>query len=363
MGSRCNVTEQSYDCEPASTPRLLEDVLVGKQFKQIEAGNRFTMALTTDGEVFWWGQDHGKNSSYLELPVHAFRPTLLPGLKDQKIVKLAVGHEHAIFLSNNGKLFGWGNNNDKQLCTSQLERTSVAVPITTNIPIEDVAAGFFHTFLVSPTDIGNQLYACGKNDKGQLGDGTLITRDHPVLINSTEMVGAKIRLVSGGNYHSIVGISYSCRDVADCSSHGRCLFTNVCACYTGYTGSKCELVICHGKNSSDPDVCSQRGTCDIPDKCTCKYGFSGDNCDICDGVVINGVCSYNWTTAVVIIVCSIAFVIGLSIAFSIFFGVLIALRKYPKCRMWKGYRLIREEELQDMVIGDDIIVTESYESK
>jgi len=81
-----------------------------------------------------------------------------------------------------------------------------------------------------------------------------------------------------------------------CGSHGTCVIdadyggiNNTCSCDTGYAGTLCEDIICHGKITNQDlvsDICNGRGTCVSPDNCVnCDVGWVGSNCEVrqCNG--------------------------------------------------------------------------------
>ena len=73
---------------------------------QIECGAWFTVALSSNGEVFTWGvNDFGQ----LGLGDRWRRnvPTKVESLSDERIVKIARGHNHTAALTATGKLLTW----------------------------------------------------------------------------------------------------------------------------------------------------------------------------------------------------------------------------------------------------------------
>jgi alpha-tubulin suppressor-like RCC1 family protein len=61
--------------------------------------------------------------------------------------------------------------------------------------IKAISAGYYHT-LVLKTD--NSLWACGYNEFGLLGDGTLINK------SSLVKIADGIKTISAGGYHTLV---------------------------------------------------------------------------------------------------------------------------------------------------------------
>jgi len=67
---------------------------------------------------------------------------------------------------------------------------------------------------------------------------------------------------------------HTCISVNNCSSNGECRGPNTCCCYPGWTGSSCSKFTC-----GDRANCSGHGTCIGPNKCQCYTGWTGDKCD------------------------------------------------------------------------------------
>jgi len=63
-----------------------------------------------------------------------------------------------------------------------------------------VSAGVDHCLVV---DSDGALYSWGNNSRGQLGDGTTINRNVPVLISGGAIAGKTIVLIRAGDYHSL----------------------------------------------------------------------------------------------------------------------------------------------------------------
>lgn len=68
----------------------------------------------------------------------------------------------------------------------------------------------------------------------------------------------------------------SCQRVSpicqDCSNSGYCSSTEVCSCFTGFSGPTCSDIQC-------TNDCSGRGICIGPNQCACSSGWGGINCE------------------------------------------------------------------------------------
>jgi alpha-tubulin suppressor-like RCC1 family protein len=131
---------------------------------------------------------------------------------DTTFISMAAGANHSLFLRSDGKVFACGNNEFGQLGDGTTTNKSTPIAIsTTNIgttsPIIAIAAGYsFSLFLRSD----GKVFACGRNDKGQLGD---VGGSTPNQITTT-ISSFNIKAISAGWQHSLFlssdGSVYSC---------------------------------------------------------------------------------------------------------------------------------------------------------
>lgn len=100
-------------------------VAVGKKFTKIAAGERFSVALGTDGKVYVWG-------SYEPLTIDGYttKPILTPTAiapkgkyKKVRFVDIAAGSDHVVALGDNGRVFAWGMNRFGQLGNGKIKNS------------------------------------------------------------------------------------------------------------------------------------------------------------------------------------------------------------------------------------------------
>lgn len=154
--------------------------------QHISTGSYHSLALDENGDVWIWGiNDFGlrdpQSDNYSE-------PIRVPGLSD--IEKIASGDAHNLAIDQNGTLWAWGNNSYGEVGTGD-SREVITVPekIEDVESVSEIAAG--DQFSIAKTDDG-KLYTWGRNQYGQLGDGTTNPQRTPSTVNIKFVEGVKL---------------------------------------------------------------------------------------------------------------------------------------------------------------------------
>ncbi len=128
-----------------------------------------------------------------------FAPNLTPvavnGLTGA--VAIAAGYGQACALLSNATMRCWGENREGQLGNGTTANPGTAQPVAVSgiTGATAVATGAYHTCAV----LGNGTVRCwGRNDQGQLGNGTVTSSSTPVPVSGLTGVAA----VSGGGVHT-----------------------------------------------------------------------------------------------------------------------------------------------------------------
>lgn len=180
----------------------------------LSAGNRFSLALFSDGTLASWGYNGDG-----ELGNNTTTATSTPGvlataggpLVGKVVVAVSSGYYHSLVLCSDGSMASWGLNFNGQLGNSAFpNNATVPVPVVTSgTPLASksvvaIAAGYGHNLVLC--DDGT-LAAWGLNSNGQLGNNTTdINRNYtPVLvtITGTPLAGKTVVSIAAGQYHNI----------------------------------------------------------------------------------------------------------------------------------------------------------------
>jgi alpha-tubulin suppressor-like RCC1 family protein len=194
-------------CDGTTSPRTLPiiaknqngtNLIVDARPGAIACGERFGAAVTTESKVVTWGlkrwgalgdADPASITFFAEprlypAPVKKYDGTDLIGAVD-----LTCGQDYALARMNDGRVFGWGYNGAGTLSignavstgTAQIAKISSSVELTN---VTAISGGATHAYALRSD---GTVWAWGGNNKGQLADGTTITRLYaqPVKLNAT----------------------------------------------------------------------------------------------------------------------------------------------------------------------------------
>ncbi|MCU0290561.1 MAG: PKD domain-containing protein [Thermoanaerobaculaceae bacterium] len=160
----------------------------------VSAGGAHSLALRNDGVILSWGVNNLGQLGYDSGGLVKEQPTVVPGV--QNAVAVATGYAFSLALTSGGEVWSWGDNFYGQLGEGT-EETRVAPARITGLPkISGIAAGAYHALAVTP---GGKVWAWGYNGSGQVGNGSTTTQRVPVEL--TGITG--VTTVVGGTFHSL----------------------------------------------------------------------------------------------------------------------------------------------------------------
>ncbi|XP_010914285.1 RCC1 domain-containing protein RUG3, mitochondrial isoform X1 [Elaeis guineensis] len=147
----------------------------------ISCGGFFTMALTSDGQVWSWGA----NSNF-ELGrgdrTSDWKPQPIPSLKDVRIIQIASGGYHSLALTDNGKVLSWGHGGHGQLGHHSIQNQGVPLVIEALAQENIVFIACGGSSSAAVTDTG-KLYMWGNARDCQLGvPGLLDVQPLPIEV-------------------------------------------------------------------------------------------------------------------------------------------------------------------------------------
>lgn len=173
----------------------------------VTSGNT-VYALKTDGTVYAWGNNTsgqvGDNST-----TNRNTPVQVKGVNGEgfliNITRITASSSSVYALKDDGTVYAWGNNSNGRLGDGSTTNRSTPVQVK-GVDGVSILSGI--TQIVSSKNnsmyalsVDGTIYAWGRNDYGQLGDGSLVQRNIPVLVKGEGGVGvlSNVNRISTGD--------------------------------------------------------------------------------------------------------------------------------------------------------------------
>ncbi len=147
---------------------------------EVATSNSSQYALLTNGSVYAWGLGNagqlgdGATTNSFTKPVRVRFPA---GVKIASLPIDVMPFDTGLAVDNKGHVWGWGDNRGGELCLGNHQKhlTPVELPFS---HVTAVAGAFDHALY----DARGQVWACGLNSLGELGDGTTKPSSVPVKV-------------------------------------------------------------------------------------------------------------------------------------------------------------------------------------
>lgn len=166
------------------------------EFTNISAGvMNSSFAIGSDGNTYGWGSNYygklGYGSTELTRPV----PVAVKAPADVSFTSISAGWGHTVAIGSDGKTYAWGANNGGQIGDGTNTQRNVPTLVRTpaGVTFTQISARHAHTLAIGSD---GKTYAWGSNYGGALGDGTVVDRLTPVLVQTP--VGTKFTAVAAG---------------------------------------------------------------------------------------------------------------------------------------------------------------------
>ena len=135
-------------------------------------GLDYVLCLTSDSQLFSWGKnDHGQLGIGCVDNDLLYKPQLIQSFVDVKIVQVCCGERHSLVLTEEGVVYGWGDNCYGQTGVGLQKDKVITSPKQWNIErkVIKIHCSDYQSFAI--TECG-RVYCCGWNDHIQLGSQT-----------------------------------------------------------------------------------------------------------------------------------------------------------------------------------------------
>jgi len=208
LGMRKDVTQ-------VTTPQTMKSIRHMKIVQVVSSpsasGQAHTIALTVDGEVCTFGTS-SRGALGQGADVRQTAPLIMRFTQQVRIRYVAAGARHSLMVADTGKLYSFGDNGCGQLGTDMVDDkkrplkyadapVAVGGPLL-DVPIMRLAVGDDHNMAVTED---NLIFSWGANSNGQLGLGRTDDQARPVRIRELEHQGVRdISSIACGARHSLV---------------------------------------------------------------------------------------------------------------------------------------------------------------
>lgn len=160
----------------------------------LDAGASHTCALNHSGQATCWGSNHSGQLGDGTLTTR-FMPRGVSGLNDGAYA-IDNGAFHTCALTSAGGAKCWGQNGYGQLGdATQTDRATPVDVVGLNSGMRAIAAGDYHSCAIAAS---GSVVCWGENSAGQLGNGTMINRNTPVAVIGLD--GHALALTAGGQH-------------------------------------------------------------------------------------------------------------------------------------------------------------------
>ena len=180
---------------PICISNIENSPLNGKNIVDVHNYGSTIIAKDSNGKLYTWGEnDYGQLGNGTGTTENSSMPICISDienspLKGKNIVNIYWYDSAIIAKDSDGKLYSWGRNNFGQLGNGTTENSSMPICISDmeNSPLNgkdivDVYADY--TMIAKDSD--GKLYTWGWNRKGQLGNGTTENSSMPICISNIE---------------------------------------------------------------------------------------------------------------------------------------------------------------------------------
>lgn len=166
----------------------------------MQEGGSFTLVRAADGTVWGWGDNRSGQIGVEKLKLQNRPIPAATGLDGTQIVDIQCGNENTVYLMADGTVYTSGANSKAQGGQGH-NKSCLKVPtkVETLENIVAISSGFGHCMAL---DKDGHVWAWGRNDKGQVGDGTRSMATSPVMIEGLENIA---QISCGGTYSMALG--------------------------------------------------------------------------------------------------------------------------------------------------------------
>ena len=183
----------TYTSVPICISEVEDSPLKGKNIVDIYGGGSTMIAKDSNGKLYSWGYNYGRlgngttDDSSMPICISDIEGSTLKG---KNIVDVYYNTYKMIAKDSNGKLYSWGDNDYGQLGDGTTTDSSMPICISDieNSPLKgkNIVDVYSDGYRIIAKDSNGKLYSWGDNFDGQLGNGTTANSSMPICISDIE---------------------------------------------------------------------------------------------------------------------------------------------------------------------------------
>ena len=170
-----------------------------KNYVFVSARGGHSVSINTNGDIICWGEnDQGQIGDGTQN--NRSTPTSVMGMAQKSFFAAAAGTKHTLVIDGYGQIWGWGYNYYGEIGNVRNQESPFPYKASAaGVTFRAVAAGNGHSVAL---DKNGNVWSWGRNDYGQLGNGTLTNTNSPAIMLSATSIS--YTYIACGDYDSLM---------------------------------------------------------------------------------------------------------------------------------------------------------------
>ena len=174
--------------------------IVASGVAAVSAGYGHTLFVMTNGSLWAMGNNQsGQLGDGTTIASAPFGVNIPEQIVASKVIAIAAGEQHSLFIKNDGSLWGMGANNLGQLGDGTTANVNLPEQIVAN-NVTAIAVGYRHSLFLKGD---GSLWGMGGNAYGVLGTGLLGTGGTTYTNRPMQIVASNVVAIAAANHHSL----------------------------------------------------------------------------------------------------------------------------------------------------------------
>ncbi|KAI9298974.1 RCC1/BLIP-II [Neoconidiobolus thromboides FSU 785] len=197
-----------------------------QKIKSVYSGIKHSIILTEEGKIYGMGDN--KYGQLLKNPKEnrfLIEITEITEVKD--IIDISLGLDHTVLLTKENEIFIVGRNNKEQLANKEMKSSYKPIKLDLNIKVKEIHSGWFHNIIM---DDENNIYSFGSNQLGELAIGKKDNNNNNNnILNKIEL--NNINKVSLGSNYNLYLLNNNELYTNGWNEHFNCIDENISIIY------------------------------------------------------------------------------------------------------------------------------------